>query len=168
MQLFVKGGTYEEHIHSEWIHKFEQYSIESLQDIQNLLWNNYFWYTKLPITLLIQLLLMKSIGSFYQVCNNISLTFELWSFDQYLHIVLHSFEQKFKKSYQVWFVKWKHNTTHTHTHTNNVVFFKFNTIKHMYLLQAYNWCLNLQPWQLIIKVSLYLQYMNLYTLLATN
>jgi exopolysaccharide biosynthesis predicted pyruvyltransferase EpsI len=45
-----------------------------------------------------------------------SLTFELCSFDQYPHIVLHSFEQKFKKFYQVWFVKWKYNITHTHTH----------------------------------------------------
>jgi hypothetical protein len=37
MQFFVRGGTCKEHIHSEWIYKFEQYSIESLQDTENLL-----------------------------------------------------------------------------------------------------------------------------------
>jgi hypothetical protein len=89
------------------------------------------------------------------------LTLESWWPAQNPNIVLHPLK---KKSQNLWSAKWKQNRTYTH----NIIFLKFSTIGYTSILQAYNWCLNLQPWQQpwqkLTKIFLCLQCKNLCTM----
>lgn len=53
-------------------------------------------------------------------------------------------------------------------HTHDIIFLKFSTIEYTSILQSYNWCLNLQPWQRpwqkLTKIFLCLQCKNLCTM----